>query len=191
VHRVYFLLAETRAGWRAGANHGEISPEDRSLFYLKTSAPRRLLAAGPVRRPIPHSGGPGPTGKHNYIDAFNGKTVTRETLLRYTFKSLPVNVLIRGFLCKTSPPGLSSLPPIGRKSFGMASLVSHAVAALGLGACFYGPGIVKRVCIWGAACSVIPDLDVIGFRFGLHYGDFRGHRGSHLHWYSPPSLLAL
>jgi inner membrane protein len=29
----------------------------------------------------------------------------------------------------------------------------------------------------GATCSVIPDLDVIGFRFGIHYGDFWGHRG--------------
>ena len=27
------------------------------------------------------------------------------------------------------------------------------------------------------ACSVIPDLDVIGFRFGIHYGDFWGNRG--------------
>jgi hypothetical protein len=26
------LFAETRADWRAGANHGEISPEDRWLF---------------------------------------------------------------------------------------------------------------------------------------------------------------
>jgi inner membrane protein len=24
---------------------------------------------------------------------------------------------------------------------------------------------------------MIPDLDVIGFRFGVHYGDFWGHRG--------------
>ncbi len=29
----------------------------------------------------------------------------------------------------------------------------------------------------GAICSVIPDLDVIGFRFGIRYGDFWGHRG--------------
>jgi inner membrane protein len=29
----------------------------------------------------------------------------------------------------------------------------------------------------GVACSVIPDLDVIGFRFGIRYGDFWGHRG--------------
>jgi inner membrane protein len=26
-------------------------------------------------------------------------------------------------------------------------------------------------------CSVIPDLDVIGFDFGIRYGDFWGHRG--------------
>lgn len=29
----------------------------------------------------------------------------------------------------------------------------------------------------GAVCAVIPDFDVIGFRFGVHYGDFWGHRG--------------
>jgi inner membrane protein len=29
----------------------------------------------------------------------------------------------------------------------------------------------------GILCSVIPDLDVIGFKFGIHYGDFWGHRG--------------
>ena len=48
----------------------------------------------------------------------------------------------------------------------MASALSHAVAALGIGACFYQRGIPKRVWLIGAACSVIPDLDVIGFRFG-------------------------
>lgn len=29
----------------------------------------------------------------------------------------------------------------------------------------------------GAACPVLPDLDVIGFRYGVRYGDFWGHRG--------------
>ena len=29
----------------------------------------------------------------------------------------------------------------------------------------------------GAACSVLPDIDVIGFGFGIRYGDFLGHRG--------------
>ncbi len=59
----------------------------------------------------------------------------------------------------------------------MASVFSHAVAALGIGACFYRPGTPKRVWIVGAACAVIPDFDVIGFRFGIRYGDFWGHRG--------------
>src|SRR6185369_3402778 len=59
----------------------------------------------------------------------------------------------------------------------MASAFSHAVAALGIGTCFYGLGVPKRVWVAGALCSIIPDLDVIGFRFGVRYGDFWGHRG--------------
>jgi inner membrane protein len=59
----------------------------------------------------------------------------------------------------------------------VASVFSHAVAALGIGACFYTPGIPNRVWAIGALCSVVPDLDVIGFQFGIRYGDFWGHRG--------------
>jgi inner membrane protein len=59
----------------------------------------------------------------------------------------------------------------------MASVFSHAVAALGIGACFYHPRTPKRVWVVGALCSVLPDLDVIGFRFGISYADFWGHRG--------------
>jgi len=59
----------------------------------------------------------------------------------------------------------------------VASIFSHAVAAMGIGACFYRPGTPRPVWALGAACSVIPDLDVIGFRFGIPYGDFWGHRG--------------
>ncbi len=59
----------------------------------------------------------------------------------------------------------------------MASEVSHVVAALGIGACFYSPGVPKYVWVMGAVCSVLPDLDVIGFDFGIRYGDFWGHRG--------------
>jgi inner membrane protein len=59
----------------------------------------------------------------------------------------------------------------------MASAFSHAVAALSIGTCFYRPEIPKRIWLAGVVCSVIPDLDVIGFRFGIRYGDFWGHRG--------------
>jgi hypothetical protein len=59
----------------------------------------------------------------------------------------------------------------------MASAFSHAVAALSIGACFYRRQIPKRVWVAGVLCSVIPDLDAIGFHFGIHYGEFWGHRG--------------
>jgi inner membrane protein len=59
----------------------------------------------------------------------------------------------------------------------MASAISHAVAALSIGTCFYRPSIPKRVWVAGALCSILPDIDVVGFRFGVHYGDFWGHRG--------------
>lgn len=59
----------------------------------------------------------------------------------------------------------------------MASAFSHAVAALSIGSCFYRPQIPKSVWVAGVACSVIPDLDVIGFHFGIQYRDFWGHRG--------------
>jgi inner membrane protein len=59
----------------------------------------------------------------------------------------------------------------------MASAFSHAVSALSMGTCFYQPQIPKRVWLAGVACSVLPDLDVIGFRLGVRYSDFWGHRG--------------
>lgn len=59
----------------------------------------------------------------------------------------------------------------------MASAFSHAVAALSIGSCFYRREIPRRVWIAGAICSALPDLDVIGFNFGVRYGDFWGHRG--------------
>jgi len=59
----------------------------------------------------------------------------------------------------------------------LASAISHAVAALGIGGCFARPGMPKGVWVAGVVCSVLPDVDVIGFRFGVQYGDFGGHRG--------------
>jgi inner membrane protein len=59
----------------------------------------------------------------------------------------------------------------------LASGFSHAVTALSIGTCFYRPAMPKRVWAAGMLCSVLPDLDVIGFHFGIPYGDFWGHRG--------------
>ena len=35
----------------------------------------------------------------------------------------------------------------------------------------------SRELVLGALCSVVPDLDVIGFYVGIQYGDVWGHRG--------------
>ena len=59
----------------------------------------------------------------------------------------------------------------------MASAFSHAIAALSIGACFYRPGVPKRFWVAGVFCSVVPDLDVLGFGLGIQYGDPLGHRG--------------
>jgi inner membrane protein len=31
--------------------------------------------------------------------------------------------------------------------------------------------------MWSVVCAMLPDADVIGFGFGIRYGDFLGHRG--------------
>ena len=58
----------------------------------------------------------------------------------------------------------------------MASVFSHPAVALGLGPMFASK-VEHRVWVLGAACSVAPDLDVIGFHYGIPYGDLFGHRG--------------
>lgn len=59
----------------------------------------------------------------------------------------------------------------------MASAFSHAIAALSIGSCFYRPQTPKSVWAAGAVCAVLPDIDTVGFRFGIQYSDFCGHRG--------------
>jgi inner membrane protein len=44
---------------------------------------------------------------------------------------------------------------------------------------FLPPGAASpALLLAGAACSVVPDLDVIGFGFGIRYSDMLGHRGA-------------
>jgi hypothetical protein len=35
----------------------------------------------------------------------------------------------------------------------------------------------RRVLVWGALLSMLPDIDVVWFSFGMHYHDMLGHRG--------------
>jgi inner membrane protein len=59
----------------------------------------------------------------------------------------------------------------------MASEFSHAIVALAMGKAFQNKELSWRELFLGALCSVVPDIDVIGFSFGIQYGDVWGHRG--------------
>jgi inner membrane protein len=59
----------------------------------------------------------------------------------------------------------------------MASAFSHAIVALVMGKAFQNRELTWRELVVGALCSVVPDLDVVGFYFGIQYGDMWGHRG--------------
>jgi hypothetical protein len=51
----------------------------------------------------------------------------------------------------------------------VASAPTHAFAALGIGALFGSRRLSPTLLATGAFCSVLPDADVIGFRFGIRY----------------------
>jgi len=59
----------------------------------------------------------------------------------------------------------------------MASAFSHAFVALAFGKVPQPPILTWPIVFMGMICSIIPDVDVIGFYFGIHYGDLWGHRG--------------
>ena len=62
--------------------------------------------------------------------------------------------------------------------------------SLAIGSWFYRSAVPKRVWLAGAMCSVIPDLDAIGFWAGVPSGSFWGHRGF-THSVAFAALLAL
>ncbi|MDD5577725.1 MAG: metal-dependent hydrolase [Methylobacter sp.] len=59
----------------------------------------------------------------------------------------------------------------------MASAFSHAVVAVALSKGFRIEKTGIRSFLLGIFCAIAPDLDVIGFRYGVQYGDVWGHRG--------------
>ena len=59
----------------------------------------------------------------------------------------------------------------------MASAFAHAAAGAALWPLFRHRAGTQAGWVAGALLAVAPDLDVIGFRFGVAYGDLLGHRG--------------
>ncbi len=59
----------------------------------------------------------------------------------------------------------------------MCSVLTHPAVPLALYVCFPEEAASPALLLAGVACSIIPDLDVIGFRFGIRYNHLLGHRG--------------
>lgn len=59
----------------------------------------------------------------------------------------------------------------------MPTIFSHSVAALAIQRIFSSGRGTFKIYLLVVICSVIPDADVIAFKFGIPYGDILGHRG--------------
>ncbi len=59
----------------------------------------------------------------------------------------------------------------------MASIFAHGFTAFALGKTFSKEVTTPKFWILGIICSMLPDADVIGFKFAIAYEDFWGHRG--------------
>jgi inner membrane protein len=59
----------------------------------------------------------------------------------------------------------------------MPSAFTHAISAVALGSIFEKRIEKARLLILGVICSILPDADVISFRFGIQYESMWGHRG--------------
>ncbi len=59
----------------------------------------------------------------------------------------------------------------------MASVLSHAVVGVAAASIGAAKGTPAKFWVLSAVCAVLPDADVLAFRFGMSYGDVFGHRG--------------
>jgi inner membrane protein len=59
----------------------------------------------------------------------------------------------------------------------MPSVFSHGIAAVAITFVSRFGKLPWKVWFLGIACATVPDLDVLGFGFGIRYGDLLGHQG--------------
>ena len=59
----------------------------------------------------------------------------------------------------------------------MCTVITHPAVPIALSVLLPQETASSSLLVAGALCSVAPDLDVIGFEFGIKYGDLLGHRG--------------
>jgi inner membrane protein len=60
----------------------------------------------------------------------------------------------------------------------MPTIFSHAAVPLALGLGLGAQRIPTRLLVAGVVASILPDLDVLAFRFHIAYADALGHRGA-------------
>ena len=59
----------------------------------------------------------------------------------------------------------------------MASAFTHGFVALSFGKLFFPERMPVRFWVLSIVCTLLPDVDVIGFFLGVRYSDTLGHRG--------------
>ena len=59
----------------------------------------------------------------------------------------------------------------------MCSILTHPAVPIALSFLLPEKTVSPKLVIVGVLCSIVPDLDVIAFRFGIGYGHMFGHRG--------------
>jgi inner membrane protein len=59
----------------------------------------------------------------------------------------------------------------------MCTVITHPAVPIALSVLLPEGTASSSLLAAGALCSIVPDLDVIGFEFGIQYSDMFGHRG--------------
>jgi inner membrane protein len=59
----------------------------------------------------------------------------------------------------------------------MPTIISHPAVLMAFYSAFRRYEFSSTTWIAAAICTIVPDFDVIGFQFGIRYGDLLGHRG--------------
>ena len=70
-----------------------------------------------------------------------------------------------------------SYPDLDRLESQVPSIFTHAVVGIGLARIFTARSMPASYWLLAASLSMLPDLDVIAFAFGIPYGARFGHRG--------------
>jgi hypothetical protein len=69
----------------------------------------------------------------------------------------------------------------------MPTVMTHAALAVGLGRIFTGRPLPLLFWCMTGSLAMLPDIDVLAFRFGIPYGAVFGHRGLAIRCRSPSS----